>query len=274
MSTVSTLARRHPLVVFFVLAYALTWPVIPLVAISPLLGFIGLFGPAIAAIITAAVADGSSGLEDLLGRVVRWRVGVRWYAVALGLPVVLALATAGLHLALGAPTQIRFAAPSLLQPILFVLIVGEELGWRGYALPRLLARRSALAAGLILGLLWGVWHLPTFFVPGPPQLGLPLPAFLLLTLAYSVLFTWVYLHTRGSVLIATLFHGAINLSQGILLAGVEPAREYWLLAAVYTAAAMVLVFALGPGLTRRPGATAEVQLDARSDPGRGTAGSR
>src|SRR3712207_6537622 len=89
--------------------------------------------------------------------------------------------------------------------------MGEELGWRGYALPRLLARRSALAASLILGLLWGLWHLPTFYVLGAPQHGLPISAFLLLTMAYSVLFTWIYLHTRGSVLIATLFHSAINL---------------------------------------------------------------
>ena len=240
MKTLTDFVKRHPLIAFFVRAYALTWPLIPLVSLSPLWGFPALFGPATAAIVVAAVADGRAGLKDLLGRVVRWRVGARWYAVALGLPVILALAAAGLHLALGARSSIEFGGLSVLNFVVFVLIVGEELGWRGYALPRLLARRSALAASLILGVLWGLWHLPTFFVPGAPQHGLPITAFLLLTIAYSVLFTWIYLHTGGSVLLATLFHGAINLSQGLLLGGLDPARTYWLLAAVYGLAALVL----------------------------------
>ncbi len=240
--------RRHPPIAFFVLAYALTWPLIPLVSVSPLWGFPALFGPALAAIVVVAVADGRAGLKDLLGRVVRWRVGTGWYAVALGLPVVLAFAAAGLHLALGAGSSIEFGGLSVLRFVVFVLIVGEELGWRGYALPKLLVGRSALSASLILGVLWGAWHLPTFFVPGTPQYGLPFSAFVLLTVAYSVLFTWVYLHTRGTVLMATLLHGTINLSQGVLLGGIDPAREYWLLAAVYSVAALVLVTIAGPNL--------------------------
>src|SRR5918999_510962 len=240
MSIVTAFVKRHPLVVFFILAYTLTRPLIPLVSVSPLWGFPALFGPALAAVIVATAADGKPSLKDLLGRVVRWRVGARWYAVALGLPVILALAAAGLHLALGARSSIEFGGLSVLNFVVFVLIVGEELGWRGYALPRLLARRSALAASLILGVLWGLWHLPPFFVPGAPQHGLPITAFLLLTMAYSVLFTWIYLHTGGSVLLAALFHGAINLSQGLLLGGLDPARTYWLLAAVYGLAALVL----------------------------------
>ena len=250
MNTVLDLVRRHPLVSFFVLAYALTWPLIPLVSVSPLWGFPALFGPALAALVVVAVADGRAGLKDLLSRVVRWRVGAGWYAVALGLPAILALAARGLHAALGARTSVEFGGLSVLNFVVFVLIVGEELGWRGYAFPKLLAERSVLAASLILGALWGAWHLPTFFVPGAPQYGLPFSAFVLLTMAYSVLFTWVYLHTRGSVLIATLLHGAINFSQGLFLGGIDPAREYWLLAAVYDVAALVLVAAAGPNLAR------------------------
>jgi hypothetical protein len=101
MRTVLASVRRHQLIAFFVLAYALTWPLIPLVSVSPLWGFPALFGPALAGIIVAAVADGRAGLWDLLGRVARWRVGARWYAVALALPAVLALAALGLHVALG-----------------------------------------------------------------------------------------------------------------------------------------------------------------------------
>ncbi len=178
------------------------------------------------------------------------RVGARWYAVALGLPAVLALAALGLHILPGARTSVDSGGLSMLNFVVFVLIAGEELGWRGYALPKLLAERSVLAASLILGALWGAWHLPTFFVPGAPQYGLPFSAFVLLTVAYSVVFTWVYLHTRGSVLIATLLHGAINFSQGFFLGGIDPAREYWLLAAVYGAVALALMALAGPNLSR------------------------
>ena len=242
---------------FFVLAYALTWPLIPLVSVSPLLGFPALFGPAFAAIIVSALTDGKPGPRDLLGRLVRWRVGTRWYAVALGLPVVLALTAAGLHLLLGARTSLDFGGLSVLNFVVFVLIVGEELGWRGYALPRLLAQRSALAASLILGVLWVAWHLPTFFVPGAPQYGLPFSAFVLLTAAYSVVIGWVYVHTRGSVLIASLMHGAINLSQGFFLGGVNPARTYWLLAGVYGMAALVVALVFGASLSRNHRAESE-----------------
>jgi membrane protease YdiL (CAAX protease family) len=244
--------RRFPLISFFALAYALTWPLIPLVSVSPLFGFPALFGPALAAIVVAAVVDGRSGLRDLLGRMVCWRVGARWYAVALGLPMVLALTAAGLNHLLGAQTSVNFGGLSVLNFVVFILVVGEELGWRGYALPRLLAERSALAASLLLGALWGAWHMPAFFVPGAPRYGLPFAAFVFLTMAYSVLIGWVYVHTGGSVLVATLLHGAINFSQGFFLGGVDPAREYWLLAGVYGAAALAVAIVFGSNLSRRP----------------------
>ena len=252
MGNIRALVRRQALISFFVLAYALTWWVYPLLRISPFLGFFGLLGPALAAMVVVSITEGKTGLKRLLGRVVRWRVGIGWYAVALGLPAVITLGAAGLHLILGAPTALRLGQLSILEPIIFVLVLGEELGWRGYALPRLLDGRSAVLASLILGVLWGFWHLPAFFIAGTPQYGLPFSAFLLLTVAYSVIFTWVYLRTRGSVLIATLLHGAINFSQGFFLAGIDPSREYWLLAAVYSLAALVLVSATGPNLSRKP----------------------
>ncbi|QIN80276.1 CPBP family intramembrane metalloprotease [Rubrobacter marinus] len=255
MGTVLAPIKRYPLIAFFVLAYALTWWVYPLLQVSPLLGLLGLVGPALAATIVVAVSGGRTGLKGLWGRLLRWRVGALWYAVAFGLPAALALAAAGLHLLLGAPTPSRLGELSVLELVIFVLIVGEELGWRGYALPRLLATRSALVASLVLGLLWSAWHLPAFFVPGTPQYGQPIPAFFLFTTAYSVLFAWIYLHTGGSVLIATLFHGAINFFQGYLLGGIHPAREYWLLAFVWSVAALVVVISSGTSLVRKPDET-------------------
>jgi membrane protease YdiL (CAAX protease family) len=147
--------RRHPLIAFFVLAYLLTWWIYPLLKFSPLLGIFGLFGPALAAIIVAAVTEGKPGVKALLSRVVRWRVGLPWYVIALGLPTVLSLATAGLYYLLGASEFVKVGALSIFDFVLFVLVVGEELGWRGYALPLLLEKRSPLTASLILGVLWG-----------------------------------------------------------------------------------------------------------------------
>ena len=123
--------RRHPLIAFFVLAYLLTWWIYPLLRFSPLLGIFGLFGPALAAIIMAAVTGGKPGVKALLSRVVRWRVGLPWYLIALGLPTVLSIATAGLGYLLGASESIQVGALTVLELVLFVLVVGEELGWRG-----------------------------------------------------------------------------------------------------------------------------------------------
>jgi membrane protease YdiL (CAAX protease family) len=89
--------------------------------------------------------------------------------------------------------------------------LGEELAWRGFALPRLLTRYNALAASLILGVIWALWHLPLLWTEGGPMYQLPVWLLLLDVTAKAVLFTWVFLHTRGSVLIAMLFHGATNL---------------------------------------------------------------
>ena len=136
--------------------------------------------------------------------------------------------------------------------MLILLVVGEELGWRGYALPKLVETRSPLAASLIIGVVWWLWHLPTFFIAGTPQFNQPVVAFLVMTTAYSILLTWVVLHARGSVLIATLFHGAINICQGFFLAGVDPASRYWWLALSYGTAALTLTAILGPRLSRQP----------------------
>ena len=248
MSALGNVIKPHTLISYFVLAYALTWWVYPLLSISPLIGLFGLFGPALAAIIVAAVTEGRPGVRSLLGRTVRWRVPLPWYLVAIGLPAALALLAAGLAVWFG-PSVLRLGPLSVLDFVLVVLVVGEELGWRGYALPKLLERCSPRLASLILGVLWGAWHLPTFSLAGTPQFEQPIVAFLVMTTAYSILLSWVYLHTRGSVLIATLFHGAINLAQGFFLAGVDPADRYWWLALAYGAAAVVVALMLG---ARRP----------------------
>jgi len=253
---VTSLMKRHPLVTYFVLAYALTWVLAPLLTISLLLGVVGLLMPAVAAIVVIALTEGKPGLKALLQRLRLWRVGLLWYAVALGLPVLLSAGVVALSILLSASAQVEFSPVSPLTMIVFVLVVGEEIGWRGYALPKLLQRYSAFAASLILGVLWGGWHLPTFFIPGAPQAGIPFVAFLLFTTGASVLFTWLYLHTRGSLLLATLFHGAIN-SFGFVNNALDPASRWWLTGAVYVATALLVSIIVGLNLGRKPAAQGE-----------------
>jgi membrane protease YdiL (CAAX protease family) len=154
MNTITSVIKRHPLVIYFVLAYALAWMLIPLViSVSVAFGLLALFGPAIAAIIVTGVVEGRAGVKVLLRRVVQWRVGFKWYAVAVGLPVILALVVLVVNVLLGQSLSI---APQQLGLILIlaVLVIGEEIGWRGFALPRLQSRHNNLTASLILDVLW------------------------------------------------------------------------------------------------------------------------
>jgi membrane protease YdiL (CAAX protease family) len=164
--------RPHPLLSFFALAYALAWWVwIPYAFDLTFLGPILATGPFLAAIIVTALTDGKVGLKTLLSRMVRWRVGLHWYAAALGLPVGVYLFAVSLNVLLGASasTSEQFGSWYLVFPLfayglLFPLggAFGEELGWRGYALPRVQAHVSALSAALIIGVIQTAWHLPLF----------------------------------------------------------------------------------------------------------------
>jgi membrane protease YdiL (CAAX protease family) len=250
MNPITSFIKRHPLVTFFVLAYAFSW--------WPwLLSGVPLFpwGPMVAALILTAVINGRAGLKALLSRVVQWRVNLRWYGVALLLPVALGLSAFGLNLLLGAPMPAAAQLPPLVAILqvllaqLFFIQIGEELGWRGFALPRLLEGRSALAASLILGLLWLGWHLPAYATGTISAIFIPLP------FITSFLFTWLYQHTHGSVLIAIMFHSMLNTVGAILyplFTGVylEQTLLLFVMANLLTAVAVVVI--AGLNLRRQP----------------------
>jgi len=223
-STMADLLRRYPLATFFVVVYALTWLVwVPraLGEVPFLLGRAWTWVPAVAAVVVAGLVLGRPALRDLGSRLVRWRVGWRWYAVVLLGPAVFSVAVAAIYSALGGSWAVAVPpalvdTPILLLP-LFLLIyaftdgIGEELAWRGFALPRLLARYAPVVASLILGVIWAAWHLPLLWTDTAAMSGQPIWLPFADITAKSVLFTWVFLHTRGSVLIAILFHASTNL---------------------------------------------------------------
>lgn len=230
------LMRGHPLFFFYLIAFSLTWiyevsvllllhlPLIPWIIPAPLLG------PTLAAFIMTAITAGRPGVLRLLRRYVLWRVQVRWYLfVLLGIPALLFLS----YLALpGALAAFRLPAPtfilSYLVTYIFTYFGGgpffEEPGWRGFALPRLQERSGPLVGTLILGVLWGLWHLPLFLIPGYNGAGsdfvgitVPFIGFVIAVTAIAFIFTWVFNNTRGSLLLAMLLHASINTASDAFL---------------------------------------------------------
>jgi uncharacterized protein len=220
---------------------------------------LGGFGPAVAAFAVTAAGEGRDGVLALLRGLVRWRVG-RWYALLLApLPVavvaVLAAVVAG-----PAALDLAGAAHWLLLPVLLasgVLFGGlEEVGWRGYLLPRLQAGRPALTASVLVGVVWSGWHLPLFAMAGTAQATASVAWFTLQAVGLSIVLTWAYNSTRGSVLLAVLAHGAYNAWFTAVVQGLAPATLATVTpfaAAVVLAAAVVVVWRRGPEhLARAP----------------------
>jgi membrane protease YdiL (CAAX protease family) len=255
MNWLARLIKQHSLIAFFLLAFALSGGLVLLAGNFLAFALLALFGPAAAAIIVTGITEGKSAVRALLQRVVHWRVGPIWYVVAIGLPAILFGAVVGLHLLLGGSFTFQPGNAWVLTLILAVLVIGEEIGWRGFALPRLQLRYNSLVASLILGLLWGAGHLVNATIPGLSYYWTAFPAFLLWIIALTILFTWIANHTGGSVLLAWLFHAATNTFAAIFSFG-DPARQWWLGAAVFWVAALILIAVTGPNLTRRPAAQA------------------
>ena len=223
--TLWTRLQRAPLLGFFALTFAGSWacwalsPAIKtqLPWFATLLMFAGSFGPSLAAIVMVASTRGLKGLRAWLSCCLQWRIGWGWWTFALLLPLAVMLLAAGLHIALGGDITSAPASGHLLMTVVNLPLVlllggplGEEFGWRGYALPVLQERLGWRVASLGLGLVWGAWHLPLFFIDGTAQAQIPLALFLLSVVAMSVVFVWLVNHTAGSVVAALLFHTAIN----------------------------------------------------------------
>jgi membrane protease YdiL (CAAX protease family) len=248
-----SLVKRHQLITFFALTYALTWLAWPVWALGLYPNPVFPFAPFLAALLVLGVTRGRTGMVGLLGRMVRWRVGLRWYAVALLLPVAITLAAAVFNVLLGAqaPSSAELGGWTGLLPTFFLMLLipglggaWEEPGWRGFALPRLQAGRSALFASLILGVLIAGWHLPLMVVGQVHywDIGTILGA--------VVVFNWVFNNANGSVLIIMLMHAMNNAFSGSfffpIFSGADSVRQSWLLAAVWCAVAIMVVLWAGP----------------------------
>lgn len=217
---------RREVAWFLLVTYATSWIVwspllVPsLVEAMPFGGVVptslGAFGPAVGAL--AVVRSRGDGLRDWLGRRLRWRVGLRWYLLAFGLPLGILLAAGAAFVAAGGDPTASYAPPAYVLPVVFAYatVIGggqEEFGWRGIAQPLFQGRYGVFLAGAVVGVLWALWHLPLFasstvaFESSSPV------AFGLRTVGVSVLLAWIYDGTGGSVTVAMLFHGWRNATE-------------------------------------------------------------
>jgi membrane protease YdiL (CAAX protease family) len=190
---------------------------------------LGTFAPSLVAVGLTARAEGGAGMQVLLRRVNEWPSAIRWYLFAVSYLAAIKLAVMVVHRFLAGawprvgtePWYVIAAAIVISTPVQ----AGEEIGWRGYALPRLAARFGLARASLLLGLIWACWHLPLFFIPGLNQYGQSFPLFALGTIALSVAIAWLYAHTGCSVGMAMLMHSAVNQTTGIVPTSVPGATN-------------------------------------------------
>jgi uncharacterized protein len=209
--------HSSPVGAFFLLAFLISWSIwgadrVLLPGASRELRVavhtVGLCGPTLAALVLTGLLYGRRGVFDLLKRIARWRVGIGWYLFALLSTLIIGLTAIGMHTLAGGMTppmnQLVFAAQALLP-----LPAGlpEEYGWRGFALPHLLKKRSALTSSLIIALFWVVWHIP--ISPALKSVSF-FGLFLLEVVPLSVLFSWLYINSRGSILVVVLYHLVAN----------------------------------------------------------------
>jgi membrane protease YdiL (CAAX protease family) len=267
MPAIRTCVMRHPVVTYFVLTFLVSWGGIlvvlgpgaftgataPTEGILPLVYLAMFAGPSIAGILMTGLVAGKAGFHELRARLLRWRVDVRWYAVALlTAPLVVTAVLLPLSLSSAGFLPGVFASDARVSVLVIGLAAGlmtgfcEELGWTGFVIPRLRRRYGVLTTGLVVGLLWGAWHFPLFSggdLSGalPQALLLPVQLFSFLP-AYRVLMVWVYDRT-GSLLVAMVMHASLTASTLILqpldVAGMRAltydlvlAAALWLIAAV------------------------------------------
>src|ERR671921_954985 len=245
MSSVLGVVRRHPLVTFFALTYAIGWGLIPFWTFAA-------FSPLVAALIVIPVTQGVAGLKVLGLRMIRWRVRWYWYVVAIGVPLAVVGLVVGLNVALGAsvPSLAGVGSVSTILMMFAVRLInpgdgalGEEPGWRGVALPGLQSTLSPLVSTLILGVLVTVWHAPLLLL----EEGLLQPSiivgFLLGTFTVTFFYTWLFNHTGGSVLMSIVSHavqGTITIG-GMWSAGADFAQANLLNGVVFSVVAIGLV---------------------------------
>lgn len=272
---------------FFGLTFIVTWatwiaagsllglgPSAPQPVVSALF-LLGTFAPSFVALWLTFRAEGRAGVAEFLSRLFQWHSGIRWYVFALGFMVGVKLTAAVIHrVALGSWPLFGDEAWYLMVGATFLSTIvlgqaGEEIGWRGYALPRMAERLGLPRASLLLGSIWAVWHLPLFVIAGTTTTGQSFPLYFLQVTALSVTMAWLYARTGPSLWPVMLFHAAVNNTKDIVPSAVVGASNLlalstspvaWITVGLLWVVAAVLLFRMrttnvgrnGPQARRTP----------------------
>jgi membrane protease YdiL (CAAX protease family) len=214
--------------------------------IDTVLGYLAVFGPGVAAFILTRINSGKQGVKALWQKGWSGLFDKKWLIPAFLLMPLLGLITLLILRLLNLPVLWEYGLPAaMIVPIgLLIWLLGalpEEYGWRGYALPRLMESNNSLVASLILGLVWGLWHLPLHFISTTTQYVIPVWEYVLQTIVLTIIYTWLYLGTGGSVLVAGIFHAMGNLTGAVIPYWVtEPGR--WVSFVLLLIPALLIVF--------------------------------
>jgi membrane protease YdiL (CAAX protease family) len=284
MKTIKAFIKSHPLLSYFALAFAISWGGMLLIIggvgaipgtaeettkLFPAVYLVTVAGPSLAGLLLTGLTGGWTAFRELGSRLLKWRVGARWYAVALLTTPLTVMATL-LSLSLISPEFLPgFLTTSVKASMLqfgFVASVGlltgllEELGWTGFAIPRLLGRHGVLATGLFVGLLWGAWHFLSNIWGSGTSSGVPLALFMPAILfsflpPYRVLMVWVYERTE-SLLVAILMHASLVafwiISTPVGMVGVPLVTWYLVWAAALWAVVGAVAMANHGHISRQP----------------------
>jgi CAAX protease family protein len=213
MNRTNSALLRYPVAIFSTLTISLSFACYLLpIPRGEAVEFAIVLIPSIVAIALAAIGEGSSGARSLWGKLTRWHISLKWLAIAIAVACAMRLAVSLMAVWLGfiPAIHLRMTSPGgviLLAVIFLVAAIPEELGWRGYALPKLLENHSPLYASLVIGVLWGLVHL-VLHLPGMPNEGLPGLLTLAQLIGLSVLITWFYLQGGNNIILTSIFHGA------------------------------------------------------------------
>ena len=240
MTAIRAAIAQRPIPAYIAIAFAFSWAFTALVSVSIAFGLVALFGPAVAAFVVSW-ADGTVG--ELRTRTTAWRQPVSTYVAAFGIPFAVAAVGAAILLLTGGMTWTGLGTISAIEVVIFVLVIGEEIGWRGFLQPRLRARMGLLESSLVTGTVWVLWHLPMYVGPGSS-----LSAFLAFAwwvIPLAVVMGLVAERARYSVIVATVMHGAANIATPILLPGVDRETVLLVTGAIYALVAVALVVRSG-----------------------------
>ena len=269
----SNAAKPAGVLAFLVLTHAASWvcwiPVaawLPSGPASQVLALLGTITPSLVALWLTSRSEGGTGVRALLRRATLGQVAARWYVFALGYTAAVKLVVALLHRAVTGAWPRFGDTPWFIIPFAIAISTpvqaGEEIGWRGFALPRLAARFGLAPASVLLGVIWAFWHLPLFFVGWADKHGQSFFLYTLQVTALSTAFAWLYARTGGSLLLCMLLHAAVNNTKDIVpsvtegatsVFGLQASLVAWLTVAVLWACAAYFLAWMARTESRRAG---------------------